>query len=222
MSSIPGIIEVKSWYEEILIRPSFIEELTIYQKSKVAEYANQVIRDHEINAVNLANSNPDYSYPDKYKDNYIGYWLSVTSGYSEAKAVIILLSKIDGKKESNNNRKINFENYLTEFGRKLLPRLKDEWHSSNFKGSSKKHYAFKLIAMHRENLLSITDFTKSSITRTSFYEAFQEQFGEIGDRKNLFQNIESIQTDLNSTNRENEIYARSELESALKFIKGIK
>ena len=69
---------LQEYCEEIYETPAFIEELNNYEKQAVLNFAEKRIRQEEKDIINvIIRANPDYVYPEEYKDRQLDYWKAI-------------------------------------------------------------------------------------------------------------------------------------------------
>lgn len=71
---------LQKYCEEINKTPAFIGELSNYEKQAVLEFAKERIRQEEKDIIHeIIRDNPDYVYPEEYKDRHLDHFKAISS-----------------------------------------------------------------------------------------------------------------------------------------------
>jgi len=86
--------ELQILCSKVLQHPSFVEELSLYQKSELLTYAEQEKMNYVRLAVELVDNNPDFVYPSAYKNGReTDYWMEKNASYQDYVRVLQLLHR---------------------------------------------------------------------------------------------------------------------------------
>lgn len=80
-------LQISEYYREVLETPSFVSRLDDYEKEKVLNYSERIIREAHEFANSIVIANPKYQYPVAYKGREVQYWLDTQQKYREANKV---------------------------------------------------------------------------------------------------------------------------------------
>lgn len=87
--------ELRAFYLKLLQHPAFAEELSSYQKSELQAYAEQEKMNGVRLAVELMDSNPNYAYPNEYRNGREAeYWMEKSVNYRDSVRVLQLLAPL--------------------------------------------------------------------------------------------------------------------------------
>lgn len=194
MPNIPDNLTIDKWYRELLRHPKFIQELSQYEKSALEDYIQEIILRARSRALDMAISNPSYQYPIEFEDDHESYWLNANKGlycFKNANQILKVLRNDTGYLEG-------IEEYLSDKGKKLFPKILKEFQSAIQSNWKPKNYAFLIVSMSQVDIFNFKSFVFDLGNKTKFHRILEKELGKIGERKNLFNQIENIESDLKS------------------------
>jgi len=110
-TKIPEQRLIHEYSQELLKNPSFVKELTEYEKDLILKLQDKIINIQCMeSAAFLAWKYKDFEYPEEYKDNHLMYWCeNHIYNFQKAKRIKQIII------ESRNNVPINTELYHTQY-----------------------------------------------------------------------------------------------------------
>ncbi len=106
-------LELWDVYKEVITHGrSFISTLTTYEKSQLLKFSTERLKKAWKISADLFNSNPNYSYPEKYrKGTEFQFWLDESTDYQNAKWIVQVLTKnLSPKEATSEEQEYNIDN----------------------------------------------------------------------------------------------------------------